>query len=510
MKAATLKKFTLSVVLPALAGFGTFAALQLNAQQAPAPQTPKNYWSSGDSADGQKLNIDVVALNSAFTTLAEKLSQSVVSISTKTKIAIDPRMQAQADFFRYFFGNPLGNPGARPSEPQEAQSLGSGFLINDQGYIITNSHVVRSSGRNADEVLAKFVGDAPNFEGHKAEIIGVDETTDVAVLKLKSRPKTAHVAPLGESSQLKVGEWVMAIGNPYGHSHSVTTGIVSALGRSLEGLESRADFIQTDASINPGNSGGPLFNLKGQVVGINTAIDARAHGIGFAVPIDIAKSVVRQLIEKGSVDLGWIGIYMSELTPGIAQQLGLKSPKGVLVQDVVEGEPADLAGVKSYDVILKINGQLVENARDLVRHVNNLSIGTRAGMTVMRDGKLQELTVTIAKRRSEQDMAAREQERMKKSAESSRGMLLSNLNPQIREQLGLGEGVGGVLVQRTLNGSFAAQAGVLPGDILLEINRMPIRSVVEAQAALVKKEKSFLLKIQRQDATIIILMEMKQ
>jgi serine protease Do len=506
MKTTSLRRLVFGVGLSCLVALGVGLPDLVKSQDAPPP---KNYWTT-DSSTAENFNIDVMSLNKAFTTLAERLSQSVVSISTKTKIAADPRMQSQADIFRFFFGNPLGPQGPRPQQPQEAQSLGSGFLINDQGYIITNSHVVRNSGRNADEVFAKFVGDAPTFEGHRAEIVGIDETTDVAVLKLKSKPKSAQVAPLGDSAQLKVGEWVMAIGNPYGHSHSVTTGIVSAMGRSLDGLESRADFIQTDASINPGNSGGPLFNLKGQVIGINTAIDARAQGIGFAIPVDVAKSVVRQLIEKGSVDLGWIGIYMSDLTPGIAAQLGLKNTSGVLVQDVVPGEPAALAGLKSYDVILKINGQVLAGSRDLVRSVSNLSVGSKARFSVMRDGQVKDYQVTIAKRKTDEEIAEREELSLKQDVESGRGMLLTNLNPQIRSQLGLDGSTGGVLVQRVARGSFAAEAGVVPGDILFEINRKPIASVAEALAALKKKEKSYLLKIQRQDATLIILMEMKR
>jgi Do/DeqQ family serine protease len=500
MTAASLKKLTLNVVLPLFVAFCSQPGQRIAAQQP-----VKNYWST-DSGKTEDLSVDINSLNKVFTSLAERLSSSVVSISTKTRIQTDPRLQAQQDIFRYFFGNPLGPQGGRP-EPREAQSLGSGFLINDEGYIITNSHVIRSSGRNADEVLAKFVGDPPNFEGHKAEIIGVDETTDVAVIKLKTKPKTATLAPLGDSAGLKVGEWVMAIGNPYGHSHSVTTGIVSAMGRSLEGLESRTDFIQTDASINPGNSGGPLFNLKGQVIGINTAIDARAQGIGFAIPIDVAKAVVRQLIEKGRVDLGWIGVYMADINEGLSQQLGLKSSDGVLIQDVVEGEPAARAGLRSYDVITKVNGQKVASTRELQRAINNLSIGTQVKLTIIRDGKTQDVSVTVGKRRSEEELAKKEEDRVKESVNAGRGMLLSNLPAQARAELGLSAEAGGVLVQRIARNSFAHQAGVQSGDVLLEVNRKPVRTVAEAQAELVKKSKSFMLKILRQEGTIIILMD---
>jgi serine protease Do len=201
---------------------------------------------------------------------------------------------------------------------------------------------------------------------------------------------------------------------------------------------------------------------------------------------------------------------MSDLTPGIAAQLGLKNTSGVLVQDVVAGEPAALAGLKSYDVILKFNGQVLAGSRDLVRGVSNLSVGTKARLSVMRDGQVKDYLVTIAKRKTDEEIAAREEQSMKQDLESGRGMLLTNLNPQMREQLGLAGSAGGVLVQRVARGSFASEAGVLPGDVLFEINRKPIANVSEALAALKKKEKSYLLKIQRQDATLIILMEMKR
>jgi S1-C subfamily serine protease len=279
------------------------------------------------------------------------------------------------------------------------------------------------------------------------------------------------------------------------------------MGRSLEGLESRTDFIQTDASINPGNSGGPLFNLKGQVIGINTAIDARAQGIGFAIPIDVAKAVVRQLIEKGRVDLGWIGVYMADINEGLSQQLGLKSSDGVLIQDVVEGEPAARAGLRSYDVITKVNGQKVASTRELQRAINNLSIGTQVKLTIIRDGKTQDVSVTVGKRRSEEELAKKEEDRVKESVNAGRGMLLSNLPAQARAELGLSAEAGGVLVQRIARNSFAHQAGVQSGDVLLEVNRKPVRTVAEAQAELVKKSKSFMLKILRQEGTIIILMD---
>jgi serine protease Do len=481
-----------------------FLASDSNGQSS---KKAKPLWTELDSKNNpaKDLAIDVVTLNNVFTSLAERLSKSVVSISTKTRVVADPRMNPHADLFRFFFGSPFDDPRMQP-RGRESQSLGSGFVINSEGYIITNSHVIRPSGRNADEIFAKFVGDAPNFEGHKAEVVGVDESTDVAVIKIARKPEQAQIAVLGKSEDVKVGEWVLAIGNPYGHSHSVTSGIVSALGRSID-LDTRTDFIQTDASINPGNSGGPLFNLKGEVIGINTAIDARAQGIGFAVPVDVAKNVVRQLIEKGEVELGWIGIYMRDMNAGIARQLGIKQETGVLVQEVIPGEPAEKAGLRSYDVISEVNGVAISSIRELSRQISNLAVGAKAKIKVLRDGRTREFTVEIGRRKSDAEMAQREQERLKDSVDAGRGMLLSDLTPQIRSQMGLPSDLNGVLVQRVMPRSFAAEAGVMAGDILLEVNRKPLKNIKEAQAELARKADSFLLKLQRQNSTIIILME---
>jgi len=464
-------------------------------------------WKEGNGKDPvvEGLDPEVFKFNKAFTTLAEQLSPSVVSIATKTRIQNRPRAGSQEDMMRFFFGNPFGDPRMRP-QASESQSLGSGFILNDKGYIITNSHVIRQGGRNADQILAKFVGDPQNFEGWEAEVVGIDESSDVAVIKLKSMPAKITPVVLGHSSEVKVGEFVMAIGNPYGHSHSVTTGIVSALGRSID-LETRTDFIQTDASINPGNSGGPLFNLHGEVIGINTAIDSRAQGIGFAIPMDLAKNVVKQLIEKGAVDLGWIGIYMAEVTPGIAEQLGLKKASGVLIQDVIPGEPAERGGLKSYDVVVGVNGVPVISAHDLVKAISNQNVGETAKLEVLRDGKKIKLDVKVGKRKTDEELAQQQSSILKERAEQGRGMVLGELSAKQKSLLGLSEEQKGVVVQGVAPKTFASEAGVQPGDILLEVNRIAVGSVKEAQGKLNEKKKGFLLKLQRQNSTIIILME---
>jgi serine protease Do len=485
-----------------LACFIALAAACVGAQSS-AP-----IWTELKSKDDTGTMADAIKLNRLFTGLAESLSPAVVNIYTKTRVpsyrggnANDPN----AELFRFFFGNPFMTPDqGRGGRSQEAQSLGSGFVINGDGIIVTNSHVIRQSGRNADAILVKFINDSPNHPGHEATVVGVDELTDVAVLKIKEKVKGLKVAPLGNSDQVKVGEWVMAIGNPYGHTHSVTSGIVSAMGRSLE--QTRTDFIQTDASINPGNSGGPLFNAYGEVIGINTAIDARAQGIGFAIPVNTAKGVIRQLVEKGEVTLGWIGVVIADLTPELAESLGLELDGGALLQDTIPGEPADKAGLKSYDVITQVNGKNVRSQREFSIAVGNLAPGAKAALKIWRDGKARDVVVTVAKRKSQEELAKADQARDLKTAQETKGMLFADLNGPVRAELQLPPEVQGVLVSDVLRGSPAAQAGITPGDVIVEVNRKPVKDSRAARAALGAKADSFLLKVQRRSATLIVLM----
>lgn len=347
-------------------------------------------------------------LNAAFTGLAERMSPTVVNIYTKT--GLGPRRMPRGpgmpnmpdDDFDFFFRSPFGEGGpiqAMPSMPREAQALGSGFVYNEDGYIVTNAHVVRMAGKNADEIMVKFIGEDSN-KGHPAKIVGVDEVTDVALLKLAEKKDDLKAAPLGDSDSSKVGEWVVAIGNPYGHTHTLTQGILSALGRSIEGAQT--DFIQTSASINPGNSGGPLFNLKGEVIGINTAIDPRAQNIGFAIPINTAKNVISQLIEKGRVARSWMGVGIQDLNDEIAGYMRLQDTDGVLVKQVVEGAPAAKAGVQPYDVIRKVNGKVVKTSMDLVKSITNLPVGKTADIEVLRGNQVKNLKVQVAEQPAQQ------------------------------------------------------------------------------------------------------------
>jgi serine protease Do len=477
----------------------------------PAQSTEKP-WTEGKGISPTKSGIDAAALNRTFTDLASQLSPTVVNIYTKSNIPM-PRQNpfgGEDDIFRFFFGNPFGERQG-PPRSRQAQSMGSGFVINKDGVIVTNSHVVTMGGRRADSIMVKFIHDPENSEGAEATVLGIDETTDVAVLKLKKKRNDLAFAIFGDSDKIQVGEWVIAIGNPYGHTHSVTKGIISALSRSID-INQRADFIQTDASINPGNSGGPLFNLYGEVIGINTAIDARAQGIGFAIPINTAKNVVQQIVEKGRVSLGWIGVMVDDLNPQVAASLNLpEDTEGVLIAEAIRGEPADKAGVQPYDIVTHVGGKSIKNKREFMIAISSLPIGTVTEIKVLRDGKPVSLKVKIAQRKTEAELAnaapAPSKSRPNPSSGKT-GMLLSELSPELRRQLRLEPELRGVLVHQIISGGLAEEAGVRPGDVITEINRKSVRTIADAERALKAKSDSFLLKLTRGTASVIILLDL--
>ena len=390
---------------PSAAGRAGLSSTTFTAASTAHAAQPETKSSISTTADAAIQNIDSTSLNRAFTTLALRTSPAVVSIYTKTLarqggrggLGSMPRMMPKSipgmppgfgsgqDDFEFFFGNPLGpHPGATIPE---AQALGSGFVINDDGYIVTNAHVVSEAGHNADEIMVKFADDDTKGrgKGHRAEIVGVDSVDDVALLKLTDKKTALKFISFGDSDHSQVGEWVVAIGNPYGHSNSVTQGIVSAMGRDLDGT--RTDFIQTSASINPGNSGGPLVNLNGEVIGINTAIDPRAQGIGFAIPINTVKGVIAQLMKSGHVDRAWLGIGIQDLNEEIVGYMRLKDTEGVLVKAIEPGQAAAKAGLQQYDVITKINDRPIANSKDVFRSMDQLAAGTSANVEVIRDQK---------------------------------------------------------------------------------------------------------------------------
>ncbi len=397
-----------------------------------------------------------------FVDLAKKLKPSVVNISTSKTIA--PRNLPQyprspygqdpfEDFFNRFFGN-------IPQHPQKQRSLGSGFIISNDGFILTNNHVVAG----ADEVKVKLT-DGREF---KAEVKGADEKLDLAVLKIEVKG-ALPVALLGDSDTIQIGEWVMAIGNPFGLNQTVTAGIVSATGRVI-GSGPYDDFIQTDASINPGNSGGPLFNAEGKVIGINTAIVAGGQGIGFAIPINMAKSVLPQLEEKGKVTRGWLGVGIQPVTPELAQSFGVEGDKGALVAEVTKDSPADKAGLKSGDIILEFDGKQIQEMNSLPRIVAATPVGKKVQVKFLRNGKPETVTVTIERLKEGEEAA------QPAAAQDRLGMTVQELNSELAAQIGIKE-TSGVVVTAVKPGGVAEEAGITVGDIIKEINDVKITNL---------------------------------
>jgi|LGOV01.1.fsa_nt_gb serine protease Do len=399
-----------------------------------------------------------------FVALSEQLKPAVVNINTSKTVQSrrptlpglrGPQRDLFEDFFEHFFQG-------QPSRPRQQRSLGSGFIISADGYILTNEHVVKG----ADEIKVKLA-DGRTFT---AELQGGDSKLDLALLKIDTGAEKLPVASLGDSETLKVGEWVMAIGNPFGLAQTVTVGIVSAKGRVI-GAGPYDDFIQTDASINPGNSGGPLFNVKGEVVGINTAIVAGGQGIGFAIPVDIARDVIAQLRETGQVVRGWLGVMVQALTEELAASFGLQQAKGALVTEVTADSPADRAGILRGDVILSVNDRMVDEMNDLPKQVAALPVGKRARITVFRDGKERQLEVTIARLGDEAKVADGPSE-----TEEKLGLGLVDPSPELQRRYGL-EDSRGALVTAITAGSPAAEAGLQAGDLIIEANSRVVEDV---------------------------------
>ena len=401
----------------------------------------------------------------SFSNLAEMVSPAVVNIRTVKTI------QGGGRVFRHF-QNPFGEDDPRKKffekrfgqEQQKnfkQRSLGSGFIIDHEGFIVTNNHVVEG----ADKIKV-ILSDEKEFD---AEIIGRDPNTDLALIKIKSR-NDLPIVTLGNSDALNVGEWVVAIGSPFGLEHTVTAGIVSAKGRII-GSGPYDDFIQTDASINPGNSGGPLININGEVVGINTAIISSGQGIGFAIPINFARDVVVQLKSKGEVTRGWLGVGIQDLSKELAEYYGLKKGNGVLVMDVFPGDPADNAGIKPQDVILEVNGMPVDTSRDLTRTIAGIRVGETANIKVFRNGNEETFQVKIAKREDKKLYS----KKPNKDYEDELGIRVESLTPDIARQFNIPDTTG-VIVSTVKPDGKSATAGVMTGDIIKEVNRTPIKT----------------------------------
>jgi len=404
-----------------------------------------------------------------FTELAKNCSPAVVNISTVKTVN-----GGAGRVFEHFFGNPHGqqDPFGRyfedflrnqPQREFKQASLGSGFILDKAGYIVTNNHVIDG----ADEIEVKL----NDGKEYRAEIIGSDNSTDLALIKIKA-DHALPVLTLGDSDKLEIGQWVLAIGSPFGLEHTVTAGIISAKGRVI-GAGPYDDFIQTDASINPGNSGGPLLNMNGEVVGINTAIVNGGEGIGFAIPINIANTVFEQLKSSGSVTRGWLGVGIQDLDDNLKEYYGIS--QGVLISEVFPGDPADKAGIQPNDIVLSINGNPVDSSRDLSKQIADLPVESTAEVKLNRNGKIQTVNVTIA-RRDEVKLGTTGQGKPPEPAEGSLGMQLSDITPDIARRFGLAD-TGGVMVVEVKPDGKSAVAGIQEGDIIKEINHRPVKNV---------------------------------
>lgn len=428
--------------------------------------------------------------------LVKQLSPSVVNISTTSVTKRKPfnfnsPFENENDqfekFFERFFGDDL------PEREFRRRGLGSGFIISEDGFVLTNNHVVRK----ADDIQVIL----QSGEKFKADIIGSDPKTDLALLKIKSG-KNLPAVRFGSSSELEIGDTVVAIGNPFGLGHTVTSGIVSAKGRSL-GLGAYDDFIQTDAAINPGNSGGPLFNYRGEVVGVNTAIIAGGQGIGFAIPVNMARNIVNQLKSDGKVVRGWLGVIVQQITPEIEQSLNLPNSKGALISDIAPGGPAEKAGLKRGDVITQINNTRINEMPDLPKTVASYSPGQSADIQVTRDGVSRTITVKLGEL-SENSVAVSSKTSGKK-VDTSLGLVVSDITSELKKKLKLSD-LSGVVVVKINSRSLAQNAGFRTGDIILELNRKKVinSSDFKERVSKVKKGESLLFLVNRNSRTIYV------
>ncbi|MBI5015118.1 MAG: DegQ family serine endoprotease [Deltaproteobacteria bacterium] len=437
----------------------------------------------------------------SFAPLAARLKPSVVNIST-TKVVRggqrfhgdsqprfrgpnDPSQEFGDDFFRRFFGD---------QKPREfkAQSLGSGFILDDQGYILTNNHVVESQ----DEILVRL-SDEHEF---KAKLIGADDKTDIALIKIEPKDVTLVPVQLGDSDSIQVGDWVVAIGNPFGFGHTVTAGIISAKERVI-GSGPYDNFLQTDAAINPGNSGGPLFDAAGRVIGINTAIVSGGTGLGFAIPVNMARQIVPQLRKEGKVTRGWLGVMIQEISPELARSFGLDEAKGALVSEVSKDGPADKAGLKRGDVIVEFDGVAVDRMNQLPRLVAGHAPGSGVKVVVLRDGKKNSVDVTLGELPGEESAKA--------ELESQLGMTVQEITPELRTHLDVQDD-SGVVVSGVEPGGAAAEAGLRRGDVIVEANQEPVKDLKAYRKAIRegRNKESVLFLVRRGTGTLFVVVRL--
>jgi serine protease Do len=436
----------------------------------------------------------------SFTEIAVRAMPAVVNISTTQMMAPSPFVgpfgedDPLEEFFRRFFGDRM--------PPRERQSLGSGFIISSDGYIVTNYHVIA----NAKQITVRL--GQTQAEEYDAQVVGVDELTDLALIKISAQ-QPLPTLPLGTSATLKVGEWVIAIGNPFGLDQTVTAGIVSAKGRML-GAGPYDDFIQTDASINPGNSGGPLLNLNGEVVGVNSAILSRAGGsigIGFAIPIDLAKSVIEQLKAKGTVTRGWLGVTVQPVTPDIAALFGIEKPRGALIADIARGGPAEQAGIRRGDILISFNEIPIRDSAELPAVVARTPVGELVKIVAIRDRLERVFTVTVGEMPTRDPKGEPDRRR-----EERWGLNVTSITPEISRRFRLAPGQQGVLVAAVERDSAAARAGIQPGDVIEELDRREIRTLddFDKAAAAVKDRDSLLILVRRSDSSVYLVLRRRE
>ena len=451
-----------------LALIGTIIGTNVLAQTAPTTSTPTATLE------------DLAKSQNAFAQIAKNAAPAVVFIKVDKVMDRDVSMsspfgsnspfdQFNNDFFERFFRNrqPQRSPDQRSSPRQKfhQEGQGTGFIINSDGYILTNNHMVDGVDR-----IRVTLADGRQFT---AKSIGTDPQSDLGVIKIEA--SNLPVLPLGDSNQIEVGDWAIAIGNPFGLSQTLTVGVISAKGRNNVGIADYEDFIQTDAAINPGNSGGPLLNLKGEAVGVNTAIFSRSGGymgIGFAIPINMAKDVYDQLLKHGSVTRGYLGVYIQEITPELAESFGLKENEGILVADVSKDSPAEKSGLQRGDIILELEGKPVENVGHFRNQIAMIPPGDSASLTLIRNHDRIHLSVTTGKLPDENSESGVSDS----AAPANLGFSVQELTPDVAEHLSL-EGESGVVISDVDDGSPAALAGLQPGTMIVEMNRTPVKSM---------------------------------
>lgn len=432
---------------------------------------------------------DTARAPASFADLTEKLKPSVVNISTTKTVRTGPFFRSPFD--RYFWGDDFFERffGDIPKREFKQRSLGSGFIISSDGYIFTNNHVIEQ----ADKILVK-VSSGKEYE---AKVIGKDAKTDIALIKIKPT-ETLSVAELGDSDKIRVGDWVIAIGNPFGLEQTVTAGIVSAKGRVI-GAGPYDNFIQTDASINPGNSGGPLFSMEGKVIGINTAIVAQGQGIGFAIPINMAKAMLPDLKSKGKVTRGWLGVSVQDVTEDIAKSFNVKERSGALITDVFQGDPADKAGLRPGDIIIEVNGKKIKDSHELLLTIATFHVGEKITVKFLREGRERTVEIIVAERKEQPEVAT-----SRRGIENF-GMTVQNITPEIARYLGLSSRAG-VIVVEVAEGSPADEVGIQPQDIILQVNKVKITSLKDYYREMAKRspKQGVLLLIKRGKSTFFV------